>query len=176
MGVLDASKPRALSIADIQKVIVDFEQAAVSARLAGFDGVEIPGANGYLFERFLNPHANTRNDAYGCSRENRCRLLLEVVDQVVEKVGAMRAGERLSPFNIVFDMPACEDNDETYRYLAKVLNKRNIALIHLNDEGTPDLVPLLKDYLPKFRGINEGTLLLANSLTHADAERLVSAS
>jgi 2,4-dienoyl-CoA reductase-like NADH-dependent reductase (Old Yellow Enzyme family) len=173
LGALDASKPQALSIDDIKKLVSDFEQAAVNARAAGFDGVEIHGANGYLFEQFLNPHVNTRDDIYGGSRENRCRLLLEVVDRVVEKLGAKRTGVRLSPFSTVFDMPSYEDNGETYLYLARELNKRHLAFTHLNDEGTPDGVPLLKDYLPAFRNAYKGTLLLAGNLTQSEAERLL---
>lgn len=173
LGALPASTPCPMSIKDIENVIANFEQAATNARMAGFDGVEIHGANGYLFEQFLNPHINTRKDAYGGSRENRCRLLLEVVDRVVEKVSASRTGVRLSPFSTVFDMPFYEDNGETYLHLARELNKRNLAFVHINDEGTPEGVPLTKDYLPTFRDTYQGNLILAGNLTLARAELLI---
>lgn len=173
-GRLPASAPRPLATAQIGEVVADFETAAVNARLAGFDGVEIHGANGYLFEQFFNPEINDRSDVYGGSRENRCRLLLEVVDRLAARLGANRVGVRLSPFSTVFDMPSYADNGETYLYLAEQLGKRGIAYVHLNDEGTPGAGPLMKDYLGHFRRAYHGNLLLAGKLQLADAERLVS--
>ena len=96
-NMLPASKPRALETKEVERVVRDFRQGAVNAREAGFDGVEIHAANGYLFEQFLNPGVNDRGDQYGGSRENRCRLVMEVVDACVAILGAARVGIRLSP-------------------------------------------------------------------------------
>ncbi len=103
-GFVDVSDPRPLSTEEVGRVTRDFAGAATNARTAGFDGVELHGANGYLFEQFLNPSTNTRADHYGGSIRNRTRFLLEAVDAVIEAIGSIRVGIRLSPFSELFDM------------------------------------------------------------------------
>ncbi|MBT0178080.1 alkene reductase, partial [Listeria seeligeri] len=94
---------------------------------AGFDGIELHAANGYLFEQFLNPLINQREDRYGGSLPNRARLILETVDAMAERIGAHRIGVRLAPNNLTFDMPFYPDNEATYLYLAEELGKRGLA-------------------------------------------------
>lgn len=171
--MLEASRPRRLATHEVRDIVRDFAQAAVNSREAGFDGVEIHGANGYLFEQFLNPGVNDRDDEYGGSRENRCRLLIEVVDEVSKMIGARRVGVRLSPFGTLFDMPEYEDNGETYLYLAREFNKRGLAYVHLHDQGGQGMPPMPRDYLRQFRDVYQGTLLLAGNLDQAEAEKLV---
>lgn len=96
-GFVDVSEPRALAIDELPAIVNDFRQAAANAIAAGFDGVEIHGANGYLLEQFIKDGANQRTDAYGGSIENRARLLLEVTAAVAEEIGADRTGVRISP-------------------------------------------------------------------------------
>ncbi len=173
--MLAASQPRRLETAEVREIVRDFAQAAVNAREAGFDGVEIHGANGYLFEQFLNPHVNDRDDAYGGSRENRCRLLLEAVDEASKMIGAHRVGVRLSPFGTLFDMPEYDDNGETYLYLAREFDKRGLAYVHLHDQGGQGMSPMPREYLRRFRDVYHGNLLLAGNLDQAEAQALVDA-
>ncbi|ARS54472.1 alkene reductase [Kushneria konosiri] len=171
--MLKASTPRRLETREVRDLVRDFAQAAVNAREAGFDGVEIHGANGYLFEQFLNPGVNDRDDEYGGSRENRCRLLIEVVDEVSALIGAHRVGVRLSPFGTLFDMPEYDDNGETYLHLAREFNKRGLSYVHLHDQGGQGMAPMPRDYLKRFREVYDGNLMLAGNLDQNEAEKLV---
>ncbi|WP_457809011.1 alkene reductase [Kushneria sp. EE4] len=171
--MLNASTPRRLDTDEVRDIVRDFARAAVNSREAGFDGVEIHGANGYLFEQFLNPGVNDRDDQYGGSRENRCRLLIEVVDEVSKLIGAHRVGVRLSPHGTLFDMPEYDDNGETYLHLAREFNKRGLSYVHLHDQGGQGMAPMPRDYLKRFREVYEGNLLLAGNLDQAEAEKLV---
>ncbi|WP_348762498.1 alkene reductase [uncultured Salinisphaera sp.] len=172
-NMLSASKPRALDTAEVKRIVADFRQGALNAAEAGFDGVEIHAANGYLFEQFLNPGVNDRTDQYGGSRENRCRLVMEVVDECVAALGAHRVGIRLSPHGTLFNMPEYEDNGETYLHLAREIEKRGLAYIHLHDQGGQGMPPLPMDYLRTFRQTYGGNLLLAGNLTQDSAEQMV---
>lgn len=96
-GFMDVSQPRALELEELPGIVNDFRQAAANAIAAGFDGVEIHGANGHLLDQFAKDGANVRTDAYGGSTENRARLLLEVTAAVVDDIGAKRTGVRISP-------------------------------------------------------------------------------
>lgn len=181
-AMIQASTPRVLDATEVERVVQDFAQAADNAITAGFDGVEIHGANGYLIEQFLNPHVNTRSDQYGgASREGRIRFALEVVDAVIARVGKERVGVRLSPYNQVFDMALYDDIAETYEALIKALGQREIAYVHLNDpsRNNPDVADLhlsaqfdalleqMRAWLPKT------ALMLAGSLDKARAQDLV---
>lgn len=104
-------------------------QAAENAINAGFDGIELHGANGFLFEQFFNPHLNRRTDGHGGSLENRARLLVEVARDCVEAIGADRVGVRLSPYNTHVDMPLYDDIDELYAHVAGQL--RGLVYVHL---------------------------------------------
>ncbi|CAN6178781.1 unnamed protein product [Urochloa humidicola] len=116
------SKPRRLLTEEIPGIVDDFRRAARNAIEAGFDGVEITGAHGYLLEQFMKDGANDRTDAYGGSLENRCRFAVEVIDAIVREVGAHRVGIRLSPF---MDLMDCVDSDPMAlgSYMIQQLNK-----------------------------------------------------
>lgn len=134
-GKVDIPAPHALSTAEITEVIQQFRQAAANAIRAGFDGVEIHGANGYLVDQFLRDGTNQRTDAYGGSVENRCRFALEVVDAVVQEIGAGRVGIRLSPvtpFNDIVD----SNPQAVFGHLIESLNQRGIAFIHFIEGAT----------------------------------------
>ena len=105
-ALIETPAPRQLETAEIPRIVEAFAQAAANAIEAGFDGVEIHGANGYLHEQFLNPLVNDRTDAYSAATlENRLRFTLEVIDAVVARIGAKRTAIRLSPYGQLFDMP-----------------------------------------------------------------------
>ncbi|MDZ7926816.1 MAG: alkene reductase [Agrobacterium sp.] len=131
----ETSEPRALTIDDIGLILEDYRSGARAALEAGFDGVEIHAANGYLIEQFLKSSTNQRTDNYGGAIENRARFLLEVVDAVAAEIGAGRTGIRLSPVtpaNDVFEA----DPQPLYNYVAEELGKRNLAFIHVVEGAT----------------------------------------
>ncbi|WP_239581759.1 alkene reductase [Gordonia rubripertincta] len=173
VGFVPVSDPRALSVAEVERVADDFVGAARNAREADFDGVELHGANGYLIEQFLNPSSNTRTDRYGGSVENRVRFLLEVVDRVSAEVGASRVGIRLSPFSELFDMPAYPEAAETYLHLASELGRRGVAYVHLIDQLPEGRRLLGEDFLRSFRTAFSGSIILAGGMTHELAAHLM---
>ena len=120
-GPIQASPPRALTTEEVEALKHDFVLAARRAVEAGFDGVEIHGANGYLFEQFINPTVNNRTDRYGGSIENRIRLLLETLDAVADAIGRSKVGVRVSPFGRLFDMAPFDDEAETWVAVARAL-------------------------------------------------------
>lgn len=183
-GLVDVPAPRVLETYEIPRLVADFAQAAKSAMAAGFDGVEIHGANGYLIEQFMNPLVNDRNDEYAASTiDGRLRFTLEVIDAVVAAIGRDRVGIRLSPYGQLFDMPTYPDIDATYIALAEAIGARQLAYIHLMnqsgfaraDRGTEtstgneflDLTRAIKQRLPVT------ALILAGSMTRAHAEELI---
>ncbi|CUW85549.1 N-ethylmaleimide reductase, FMN-linked [Agrobacterium fabacearum S56] len=131
----ETSEPRALTIDDIGLILEDYRTGARAALEAGFDGVEIHAANGYLIEQFLKSSTNQRTDEYGGSIENRARFLLEVVDAVAEEIGAGRTGIRLSPVTPANDIFEA-DPQPLYNYVAEELGKRNLAFIHVVEGAT----------------------------------------
>ena len=143
-GLQDFIVPKEMTTQDILHARTEYLAAAKNALFAGFDGVELHGANGYLLEEFLSPISNTRTDNYGGSIENRCRFVIEVVAAVANAIGKDITGIRLSPYGVASDMPHYPEIDATYDYLSKELNKLDIAYIHLVDHsamGAPE-VPL----------------------------------
>lgn len=172
-GFAEPSVPRPLETDEISRVTENFVAAARNAIDAGFDGIELHAANGYLFEQFLNPELNERSDRYGGSVENRARLTLETVDAIIEAIGADRTGIRLAPFNQQFDMPVYENEDETYLYLARELTKRKVAYIHLNDNKAGGTNDVTEPFLLRFRDAFDGTLILAGGMTFERAKDLV---
>ncbi|AYH43481.1 alkene reductase [Azoarcus sp. DN11] len=134
-GKVEVPEPRALSVDEIASVVQEFRRAAANAIRAGFDGVEIHGANGYLVDQFLRDGANQRTDRYGGSVENRARFALEVIDAVVAEIGAGRVGIRLSPVTPANDL-SDSNPQAVFGYLVEELNKRGIAFIHFIEGAT----------------------------------------
>ena len=134
-GKVEAPVPHALTLDEIAEVVAQFRRAAANAIRAGFDGVEIHGANGYLVDQFLRDGANQRTDAYGGSIENRCRFALEVVDAVVAEIGAGRVGIRLSPLTPANDLS--DSNPQAlFGHLVEQLDQRGIAFLHVVEGAT----------------------------------------
>ena len=156
------SKPRALRIDEIPRITADFVQAARNAIAAGFDGVELHGANGYLLEQFISGSLNTRDDAYGGpSIANRLRFTLETVDAVTAAIGRERTGIRLSPYGRYNDMRPFKDEAETWLTLAAELSGRRLAYAHISDQTTMGQNGIPADFLTKFRRTYNGTLMIA---------------
>ncbi|WP_339486406.1 alkene reductase [Pseudomonas sp. EL_65y_Pfl2_R95] len=140
----DYPVPRALETEELDDIIEAYRQGAENAKAAGFDGVEIHGANGYLLDQFLQDSTNKRTDRYGGSIENRARLLLEVTDAVISVWGAGRVGVHLAPRADSHDMGDSQ-RSETFTYVATELGKRGIAFICAREKAADDsLAPSLK--------------------------------
>ncbi|MBA5638672.1 alkene reductase [Duganella sp. LX20W] len=136
--------PRALETAELPGIVAAYRKAAENAKLAGFDGVEVHGANGYLLDQFLQDSTNHRTDNYGGSIENRARLLLEVTDACIDVWGADRVGMHLAPRRDTHDM-GDSDPAATFGYVARELGKRKIAFICAREAvGDDSLAPMIK--------------------------------
>ncbi|KAA0875426.1 alkene reductase [Nitrincola tapanii] len=162
--------PRELSLDEIPDIIAGFRQAALNAQAAGFDGVEIHGANGYLLDEFLRDGSNQRQDIYGGSLENRAKLLMQVIDSVSDVFGSQRVGVRLSPLNSYNDM---RDSDpiSLISWLAKELNSRNLAYLHLM---RADFFGQQKgDVVTPVRELYQGHLVLNMGYSPEEAEAAV---
>ena len=127
--------PHVLTVPEIAEIVDQYRRGAANALRAGFDGVEIHGANGYLIDQFLRDGANQRDDDYGGSIENRCRFALEVVDAAVAEIGAGRVGIRLSPVSPANDI-ADSNPQPLFQHLVQALNQRGIAFIHFVEGAT----------------------------------------
>jgi N-ethylmaleimide reductase len=130
--------PEAMSAADIENAIREYTRSAQNAIEAGFDGVEIHAANGYLPEQFLNPHANIRTDEYGGSIANRIRFVLEVTASIARAIGKEKTGIRISPYSTFNDMPQYDDVFGTYETLAQELDRLDILYVHLVESEARD--------------------------------------
>lgn len=171
-GPVDVSRPRALSTEEVRGVIDDFAQAAANAVEAGFDGIELHGANGYLIEQFINPLVNDRTDAYrGDALVGRTRFLLETIDAVIARIGATKTAVRLSPFGGLFDMGAYPETEETYLHIADELSKRGIAYVHLMDQKSRGSTGIPSEFLVRFRGRFKSVLILAGGMTRERAQQ-----
>ncbi|WP_310629911.1 alkene reductase [Paraburkholderia sp.] len=169
-----ASQPHALTLDEIARVIEDFANAAQNAVAAGFDGVEIHGANGYLVEQFINGAVNDRTDAYGGdSVENRARFALAVVDACIARIGRERVGIRLSPFGRLHELGDFEGEAETFLYLARELGARGIAYVHIMDQASRGAPAMPAGFLERFREAYRGTLILAGGLDFQKASTLI---
>ncbi len=168
-GELDMPTPRAMEITDIEQAIQEYVTAAQNAIAAGFDGVELHGANGYLIDQFLHPGPNQRTDNYGGSIENRCRFLLEVVERVTAAIGVERTGIRLSPYGVYNNIPMHDELDATYNYLAQELSGK-VVYLHLVDHstmGTPEVPLAIKQSI---RNHFNGTIILSGGYNAERAE------
>ncbi len=159
--------PRALALDEIPGLVADFRHAAVNSKAAGFDGVEVHAANGYLIDQFLRNRSNQRSDAYGGSIENRSRFLLEVVDALIDVFGADKVGVRVSPHarGDGIDDP---DPASLYAYVATQLQARGVAYLHLIE---PDAVPVAERLAPALRRLFTGPLILCGGFTRESANR-----
>ena len=180
-GVKDKEAPRALSLSEIEDTINDYAKAAENAIEAGFDGVEIHGANGYLINQFICSGSNVRDDIYGGSIENRCRFGLEVVAAVCKAIGTDKTAIRLSPSG-TFNGMSDETPVETFSYMVDKLNDFNLAYLHVMEPYAPPG----KTYVPQatylqdrevtqhFRKVYNGNLITNSGFTIEEANNYIS--
>lgn len=171
LGLQPHTPARAMETSDIAQAREEFVQAARNAITAGFDGIELHAANGYLVEQFIHPHTNRRDDEYGRSIENRCRFALEIMEGIAGAIGKERIGIRLSPYGVFNDMPHYPDIKASYRYLAGELDRLGIAYIHLVDHtamGAPAVPMAIKQTI---RRLFSGKLILCGGYDKQRAEQ-----
>ena len=164
--------PRALATEELPGIVEQYRQAAVRGQRAGFDFLEVHAANGYLLQQFLSTNSNQRTDAYGGSLENRARLTLEVLDAVIEKVGAKQVGVRLSPHFMAMDI-ADSEAEASALYLAKAFTERGIAYLHIAEPdwiGGPELTAAFR---AQIRAAFNGVLIFCGGYTADEADVLI---
>jgi len=174
-GMQPHAAPRALELAEIPGIVEQYRVGAANAKAAGFDGVEIHAANGYLIDQFLRDGTNRRSDSYGGSIEHRARFLLEVTEAVVGEWGARRVGVRLSPSGTFNDM-SDSDPERTFTYAARALNAHPLAYLHIVEAGEGDLRHGGRTVPTKaLRQAYEGVLMVNGAYTAARAEQVLAA-
>lgn len=162
--------PKAMTDEDLLSTKAEFVSAALNAIEAGFDGVELHGANGYLLEQFLSPFSNIRMDNYGGSIENRCRFVLEVVRAVADAIGRDKTGIRLSPYGVASDMPHYPEIDATYHHLSEQLNIIGITYIHLVDHSSMGAPVVPAELKKTIRKNFKNSIILSGGYTKESAE------
>lgn len=165
--------PRAMTTKEVEQMVKLYVKAATQAIAAGFDGVELHAANGYLMDQFLHPTTNKRTDKYGGSIANRVRFVLEVVAAVSSAIGRDKTGVRLSPYSQLNDLQHHHEIDATYQYLADALDLYSPSYIHLadgHDKGEPEIPAML---LAGIRSRFRGTLILNGNFDASRAEHTV---
>lgn len=170
-GLQPHPAPRAMTTAEIKKAVDEFAQGAKNAIEAGFDGIELHSANGYLLEQFLNPGSNTRTDSYGGSIENRCRFVLEVAAATVKAAGKDRVGIRLSPYGLFNDMASFPETEQQYEYLAKQLGALGLVYMHLVDHSSMGAPKPAESTFDKMRAAFKGTIVLSGGYDRERAQK-----
>ncbi len=158
------------AIADAQK---EFVEAAKNAIEAGFDGVEVHAANGYLLDQFINPASNERKDEYGNSYQNRSRFMIETTEKVADAIGSDKTGIRLSPYGVFNSMSVFDEMEEQFEYIGQELGKLNLSYIHLVDHssmGAPEVTESVKN---KIRNAFNGTIIYSGGLSKETAESIL---
>ena len=169
-GMKANAMPEEMSEIDILAAIREYADAASNAVAAGFDGIELHGANGYLLEQFIRPTSNRRTDHYGGSIQNRARFVLEVVEAAVMAIGKGKVGIRLSPYGAFNDMPPYDQMAADYTYLAEQLNARGLLYIHLVDHSSTGAPQVPESIKKMFRNTFKGKLILSGGYDAARAE------
>lgn len=169
-GPKDSVIPKEMSIEEIKHTIEDYRRAALASKEAGFDGVEIHGANGYLPAQFLEDGSNKRSDIYGGSVENRARFLLEATDAAISVWGPERVSVRLSPRNPFGDM-SDSNPEESYLYVVEQLEKRKLGILHFMEPA--QLPKEVKPLAPIVRNKFTGILILNLGYNQAAAEAVL---
>ncbi|MBT2868000.1 alkene reductase [Chromobacterium violaceum] len=170
--MVDCPTPRALETAEIAAIVGDYRQAARNAMAAGFDGVEIHAANGYLIDQFLRSTSNRRDDAYGGSLENRLRFLMEVAAAVADEIGAARVGVRLAPYITARGMN-CPEIVPAILEAAVRLNGLGIAYLHLSEADWDDAPQVDDAFRHALRARFRGAIIVAGRYDQARGERLL---
>lgn len=170
-GMQPMPVPAAMTKADIEQTIEEYAQAARNAVAAGFDGVELHAANGYLLEQFLRPNSNQRDDEYGGSIENRFRFLSEVAHATLDAIGHSKVGIRLSPYGVFNDMPLYDALEDDYNYLALHVDALDPIYVHLVDHSAMGAPTVPNSIKQNFRDHFCGTMILSGGYDVARAEQ-----
>jgi len=167
-GLQNYPEPKEMTLSDIDQAIEEYKNAAANAIKAGFDGVEIHGANGYLVDQFINTASNKRTDEYGGSTEKRARFAVEVAKAVTEAIGAEKTGIRFSPYGVFNDQEIFDGIEDTFEYLATEMGKLKLLYVHIVDHsamGAPEVPLSIKTKMKKAFG---GTIIVSGG---RDAEK-----
>jgi N-ethylmaleimide reductase len=170
-GMQPYTTPREMTEVDIARAVKEHATAAKLALDAGFDGVELHGANGYLIEQFLNPLVNLRTDGYGGSIDGRNRLLLEIAHATVAAIGPDRVGIRLSPYGVFNGTGEFPEVQTQYLALAKALSSMGLVYMHLVDHSSMGAPPVPADFKLMLRAEFDGLFILSGGFDHASAEQ-----
>ena len=160
-GMREFPTPREMTPFEVEEAIEEFVQAARNAIAAGFDGVEIHGANGYLVEQFIRPTSNHRTDAYGGPIEGRAKFLLKTALRTGEAIGFDRVGVRISPYGVFNDMPVYPEMEADYVYITRELSRLGIAYLHLLDHSSIGAPPVPKEVKVALREAFRGPIVSA---------------
>jgi N-ethylmaleimide reductase len=166
----DFPVPKEMTAKDLLYTKTEYVTAAKNAMDAGFDGVELHGANGYLLEQFLSPVSNIRKDNYGGSIENRSRFVIEVATAVAEAIGKGKTAIRMSPYGVTNDMPYYPEIDNTYKYLSVQLNNLGIAYIHIVDHSAMGAPVVPMEIKKLIRNNFKNTIILSGGYDRERAE------
>jgi N-ethylmaleimide reductase len=169
-GMKDHTTPEAMTEADLMATAAEYVQASINAVKAGFDGVELHAANGYLLEQFIRPNSNVRTDQYGGSIENRARFVLEVAEAVIAAIGKDKVGIRLSPFGAFNDMALYPEMEADYAYLAGKLNALGLVYLHVVDHSSMGAPAVPDSIKATFRKVFKQTLILSGGYDVKRAE------
>lgn len=169
---VETTPPRAATLAEIEQVIADFAHATKNAKAAGFDGVEIHGAHGYLLHQFWAEHTNKRDDNYGGSRDNRARLMLAVIDACVAAWDSEHIGIRISPQG-TFNGVEAGYNEVDNIWLIKQINQRGLMYLHLSEPDWAGGTPYSDDFRQQIRAAFDTMIIAAGGYTPEKAERNV---
>jgi NADH:flavin oxidoreductases, Old Yellow Enzyme family len=175
-GFKETVEAREMTLTDIQNTIEDFKKAAVNAFKAGFDGIELHAANGYLLHQFFSRYSNVRQDEYGGSIENRARILFDILDELKTVVDMNRVGVRLNPsLHGIQGMMLDEESIATHDYIVSKLNEYDLAYLHLTEpftdvSGNPFAI---QEVAKHFRPIYKGTLIINRGFTKSTANKVL---
>lgn len=170
-GMQTHTPPAVMSTADIADAISEYSRAASLAIEAGFDGIELHAANGYLLEQFLNANVNQRNDAYGGSGEARNRFVLEVAEAAIAAIGAAKVGIRVSPFGVFNATGPYEGMETQYLELTRRLSALGLVYVHLVDHSAMGAPPVPADFKAQIRQSFAGTFIASGGFERATAEQ-----
>ncbi|MGN8038670.1 alkene reductase [Chitinophaga sp. 22321] len=176
-GYTQTVTPRAMSLEDIEQTICDFVQAANNAILAGFDGVELHAANGYLFHQFFAKCSNQRKDKYGGSIENRARFLFDILDRINEKIPLSKVGIRISPsWHNLFGIERDDETTQLFKYVCDRLNSYSLAYLHIAGfapEAGSNPIEQIITIAKHYRKLYNGTLVVNRGFTQDIANKVI---
>ena len=175
-GMQAHSAPRAMTQADIDIAVKEYAQAAVNAIAAGFDGVEIHAANGYLIEQFLNANVNKRSDAYGGSIAGRNKFAIEIIDAIVKAIGADKTGIRISPFGAFNNTGEFPGVEEQFLDLVAHASKCGLLYLHVLDHSAMGAPAVPQEFKLKLRQAFKGPFILAGGFDKESAEKVLSSN